>query len=84
MTRRIHDVDAIIPPADRGVLGQDGDAAFTLQVVGVHDAFGRGGAFPQRARLFEELVHQGGLAVVHVGDDGDVAQLVDHETYPEV
>jgi hydrogenase maturation factor HypE len=34
--------------------------------------------------LFEELVHQGGLAVVHVGDDGDVAQLVDHETYPEV
>ena len=29
--------------------------------------------FPVDAALLEHLVHQGGLAVVHVGDNGDVS-----------
>jgi hypothetical protein len=28
--------------------------------------------------LLQQLVHQGGLAMVHVGDNGDIAQAIDH------
>jgi hypothetical protein len=36
------------------------------------------GALAERVRLLQQLVDQRGLAVVDVGDDGDVAQLLDH------
>ncbi len=75
---RVHDVDAVIAPAQGGVFGQDGDAALLLQVVGVHDPFHRGAPVAERAGLLQEFVHQRGLAVVYVGDDGDVAELFDH------
>ena len=73
----IDDVDAIALPGDRGVLGQDGDAAFLFLVVAVHHALGQHGALAQRARLLQQTVDEGGLAVVDVGDDGDVAQAFD-------
>ncbi len=68
----VHDIDAVILPADGGILGQDGDAALLFQVVGVHDPFHGPKALSQGARLHQQLVHQGGLAVVDVGDDGDI------------
>jgi hypothetical protein len=73
MTRGIHDVDAVIVPADRGVLGEDGDAALALEIVRVHDARAHLLVRGEGAGLLQELVHQRGLAVVDVGDDGDVA-----------
>ena len=57
-----------------GVLGQDGDALFPFQVTAVHDAILHFTAFVQGARLPQHRVDQGGLAVVDVGDDGDVAE----------
>lgn len=58
-----------------GVLGQDGDALFLLQVTAVQDALlGVVAAVVQRPGLPQHRVHQGGLAVVDVGDDGDVAK----------
>ena len=33
MARRIDDVDSVVLPLDSGVLGQDGDATFTLEGV---------------------------------------------------
>ena len=74
---RVDDVDADVVPDDRSGLRQDGDAALTLQIVGIHHSFGRGFVLAERARLFEQAVDQRGLAVVDVGDDGDVAQLHD-------
>jgi hypothetical protein len=62
----------------RRVLGQDRDALLTLQVVRVHhavvDAFElvRG----EGAGLLQHAVDDGGLAVVDVSDDGDVADVV--------
>ena len=78
----VHDVDAVAVPADGGVLGQDGDATLPLQVVGIHDAIGRGRTLVQGSGLLQEFVHEGGLAMVHMGDDGDVAQLLDHREGP--
>ncbi len=59
--------------ADGGVLGQDGDAAFPLQVVGVHDPLGHLLVGAEDVGLPQQAVHQGRLAVVDVGDNGDVA-----------
>ena len=82
---RVHDVDVGVLPVHGAVLGQDGDAAFLLQVVAVHHAFGHFFIGAEGAALAQQHVHQGGLAVVHVGDDGDVANLfVAHGSLSEI
>ena len=70
---RIDDVDLHAVVEDRGVLGQDGDAALALEFVGVHDALDVSFVGAKDAALAEHGVDERGLAVVHVGDDGDVA-----------
>ena len=70
---RVHDVDLDLVVENGGVLGQDGDAALALQLVGVHDAVHQFLVGAKYAALAEHGVHQRGLAVVDVGDDGDVA-----------
>src|SRR3546814_1248879 len=77
MPGRVDDVDAVALPGDGGVLGQDRDATFLFLVVAVHHALGEHGAFGERARLLEQAVDEGGLAMVDVGDDGDVAEAFD-------
>jgi len=57
MSRRIDDVDAILAPGDRRVLGQDRDATLLFLVVAVHDALGQHGAFAERAGLLEQAIH---------------------------
>ena len=82
----IDDVDPVLDagllvfPGDGRVLGQDGDAAFLFLVVAVHHALGEDGALGQGAGLLQQLVDQGGLAMVDVGDDGDVAKIFDGHT----
>ena len=63
---------------DGRVLGEDGDAALPLQVVRVHDALGDSLVGAEDAALAEHGVDEGGLAVVDVGDDGDVADGAGH------
>ena len=58
---------------DGGVLGQDGDAALALEVGVVHRALGDALVGAEDAALVQQGVHERGLAVVDVGDDGDVA-----------
>ncbi len=72
---RVDDVDLDAVVADAGGLGQDGDAALALQVVGVHDAVADVLVGAENAALVEHGVDQRGLAVVDVRDDGDVAKV---------
>ncbi len=58
------------------VLGQDGDAALALQLIGVHHALDVGLVGAKGAALVQHGVNQGGLSVVHVRDDGDVAKTL--------
>ena len=62
-------------PDDRGRLGQDGDAALFFEIVRIHHAFGDALVLAEGAGLLEQAVDERGLAMVDVGDDGDVAQL---------
>ena len=75
VARGVHHVDLHVLIADGGVLGQNRNAALTLQIAGVHDTVHNLLIFPVSAALLQHLVHQGGLAVVNVGDDGYVSQM---------
>ena len=75
VTGRIDDIEAVVAPLDRRVLRQDGDPALAFEVVAVHHPLALLAALGQGTGLTQQLVHQRGLAVVNVGDDGDVAQL---------
>ena len=75
MARGIHDVDLGVAVLDGGVLGQNGDAALTLQIVGVHDALHRLLILAVYTALLQHLIHQRGLAVVNVGDNGNISQF---------
>ena len=71
----IHNVDFYVLIVDGGIFGQDGNAPLPLQVVGVHDPVHGGLILPVNAALLEHLVHQSGLSMVYVGDDGHISQL---------
>ena len=69
----VDDVDLLAFVEDGGVFGEDGDAALALELVGIHDPLGDGFIGAESPGLAEKAVNQGGLAVVDVGDDGDIA-----------
>src|SRR5690606_7864727 len=81
VTGGVEDVDAHPLVGHRGDLGEDRDALFALQVVGVHDSFGHDLVGAEDAGLAEHVVDQGGLSVVDVSDDGDVAKGVCQATF---
>ena len=72
---RVDDVDLRAVPAHGGVLGEDRDAPLALERVGVHHALLHDLIVAERAGLPEHLVDERRLAVIDVGDDGDVANL---------
>ena len=76
VARGIHDVDFIIFIVYGSVLGQNGNAALPLQVTGVHNPLYGSLIFPIDAALLQHFVNQGGLAVVNVGDDGNISDFV--------
>ena len=73
---RVDDVELDVAVVDRGVLGEDRDALLALEVHRVHDAVGDVLVGAEGAGLPEHGVDEGRLAVVDVGDDGDVAEVV--------
>src|SRR5687768_9794316 len=76
MPRRINDVDLGAFPPHRSVLCEDGYSALALQGIGVHHAVHHDLIFAERSCLAQHLVDERGLAVVDVGDDGDVSDLL--------
>ena len=76
MAGRIDDVDTHTVPGNRGVLGHDGDAALALEGERVHHAFGNVFVGTEDAGLAQQRVDQSGFTMVHVGHDGDVADIL--------
>jgi hypothetical protein len=73
VARGVHDIDLHTFIGDGHVFGHDGDALLPLQVHAVQDPFGYLFVFPEDAALPEHGVRQGGLPMIHVGNNGDVA-----------
>ena len=63
---------------ERGILGENGDAALAFQVVRVHDALDEFLVGAENAALAQHGVDQSGLAVVDVRDNGDIANVLAH------
>jgi len=74
----VDNVDLAAFKDDGGVLGQDGDAALPLQFVRVHHPIGDLFVGSEGSRLTEHGVHQRGLSVVNVGNDGDISNRLGH------
>ena len=64
------------------MLGADGDATLAFQVVVVHHAFLDACVFAEDAGGAEDGIDQRRLAVIDVGDNGQIADSVDksHKT----
>src|SRR4029077_1766395 len=75
MARRVDDIDVRAVPLDAGAFGQDGDASLAFQIVGIQRPLLHVLVLSHRARLLQELVHKRGLAMVDMGDDGNVADV---------
>ena len=73
---RVDDVDLHVAVADRGVLREDRDALLALEVHRVHHALGDVLVRAEGARLPQHRVDERGLAVVDVGHDRHVADVV--------
>ena len=76
MARGIDNVDLHALVGAGAVFGQNGDAALTLDIAAVHHALGHGLIVAESAALTQQGIHQRGLAVVNVSDNGNVAQIV--------
>jgi hypothetical protein len=75
MARGIDQVEGEVPPPDPDVLGLDGDAPLPFELHGVEVLLTH---LPRvdRARELEDAIAEGRLAMVDVGDDGEVANAV--------
>ena len=78
MARRIHNVDLAAFKVDGRVLGQDGDAALPLQFIRIHHPIGHLLIGAECAGLPQHGVYKGCLAVVNMGNDGDIAYRLGH------
>jgi DNA-binding IclR family transcriptional regulator len=76
VARRVNDVDLDALVVAGAVFGQNRDAALALNVAAVHDALRHDLVVAESAALAQHGVHQRRFAVVNMGDDGDVAQIV--------
>src|SRR6218665_1479492 len=78
VARGVDDVDMRAAPAHGAVLGQDGDAALAFDGVVVHHCVDDFFVLGKGAGLAQQLIDHGGLAMVDMGDDGDVADGCGH------
>ena len=74
----VHNVDLAALEDDGGVLGQDGDAPLPLQFIRVHHPLGYLLIGTEGAGLAQHGVYEGCLAVVHMGNDGDITNRLSH------
>ena len=76
MTGSIDDVDLDPVIHDRGILRQDRDAFFPFQRVTIHNTVDSVLVFTENMALFEQGIDEGRLAVVDVGDNSDVSDVI--------
>src|SRR6185503_17221743 len=81
MSRSIYNIDLDrlirggVNQCDGSVLGKDGNAALAFQVVGIHHAFFDVLVITEGMGLAQQAIHDGGLAVVNMRDDGDISDI---------
>ena len=84
VSRSVHNVDVVFLVLERRVLGANRDALLLFQIHGVHQALDLSlrlvGA--EGSGLLQKTVDERGLAVVDVGDDRDVSDVLHNGRSP--
>ena len=81
MAWRVYDIDLYglfgkrIDDADGRVLGQDRNAAFAFQVVGIHHALGHLLVVAECMCLAQQEVNQRCFPMVNMGNNGNVSEV---------
>ncbi len=90
VSRGVDQIQGVVLPVGSGIIqphgaGLDGDAPLSLQIHVVQDLVLHDPLL-HRAALFDQTVGQGGLAVVDMGDDREISDmlLVDHDSTPSM
>ena len=76
MAGRVHDIDFCIAVMHRRVFGKDRNAPFALQGIAVHNSLVNHLICAECAALAQHFVHQRGLAVVNMRNNGYISQIV--------
>ena len=86
VSRSIHNVNVGVLVLEGGVLGADRDALLLFQVHGIHQALDLGLSLvgAEGSGLLQKAVDEGGLAVVDVGDDRDISDVLHNGRFPPV
>src|SRR5260364_47247 len=69
----IDNIDMRAKVFNRAVLGENRNAAFFFQGIGIHHALGDRLILPECTRPAEHLIDQGGFAMIDMRDDGNIA-----------
>ena len=72
----VDDVDSHTFPYGRTVFGRDGDAAFALEIHGVHEPVVHNLAVPEEAALTKHGIHECCFAMIDMGNNGNISQVV--------
>src|SRR5713101_5960748 len=75
VTRGVDNVDAVTVPLKRRVLRANSDPLLALEIHRVHHPLLDFLIRPKSPRLTQELIHECGLAVIDVRNDGDVTDI---------
>ena len=73
--RGINNVDTNPLPFDTGLLGKDRDPTLTLELIAVHDKVCHLLMCTEDIGLSEEMIDNGGLAVIDVSNDGKITEI---------
>jgi hypothetical protein len=72
---RVDDVNRHTLIDNAGVLSQNSNTPFPFQVVGIHHPFNNRLIVAENIRLSQHPINQGGLAVVNVGNNGNISYI---------
>ena len=78
VTGSIHNINFRILIHDRRIFRKNGNPALPLQIIGIHYPFRHRLVRPENTALPQHLIHQGGFAVVYVGDNGNIPQILSY------
>ncbi len=76
MSGSINDIDFNTAISNCRIFCQDGDSAFAFLVIAIHNKFAYVLVLTEDMALLEQAIHQRRFAVVDVGNNGNIADVV--------
>jgi hypothetical protein len=73
---RVDDVDFDTLIGDGNVFGEDGDSAFSFEIVGVEDLLTGQLGISELSALPEHTIDESGFAVIDMSDNGNVSEVI--------